>query len=156
MPDANGALFVPAFTGLGSPFWRPDARGALVGLTRGTTRAHVARAVLEAQAFQVRAMTDTFATAGVELLELRADGGAAAMNVLMQLQATNSRLPVRRSASVEATARGAATLAGLSAGWWPSLDALSDIWESTFSATPGDPAVADVTYASWLRAVERA
>jgi glycerol kinase len=154
--DANGASFVPGFTGLGSPFWRPEARGALVGITRGTTKAHVARAVLEAQAHQVRAMTDAFRSAGVELAELRADGGASAMDALLELQASGSRIRVRRSATLEATARGAATLAGLASGMFSSLDDLERTWESTLDVEPQDPSYVDASYAAWLRAIERA
>jgi glycerol kinase len=155
VPDSAGVIFVPAFSGLGSPFWRPDARGSLSGLTRGTSRAHIARAVLEAQAFQVRAITDAFAHAGVALRELRADGGASAMDEMLQLQATLSRLAVRRGASVEATALGAAMIAMLGAGLAESLEELSHHWLSQFEAFPGDAQSADVNYAAWLRAVER-
>ena len=154
--DSAGVIFVPAFSGLGSPFWRAEARGSLTGLTRGTTRAHVARAVLESQAFQVRAMTDAFALAGVSLRELRADGGAAAMDSMLQLQATSSRLLVKRSASLEATARGAACIAMLGAGVVDSLDELSALWSCTYEAVPADAAAPDATYDAWLRAVARA
>ena len=153
--DSGGVSFVPAFTGLGSPFWEPEARGVLTGLTRGSGRAQVARAVVEALAFQVAAMTEAFATAGIELRELRADGGAAAMDLLMRMQSTISRLPVRRSASLEATARGAATLAGLEAGVWSGLDEIASTWSSTLSCEPSDPTLLDATYAAWRRSVER-
>ncbi|HXC19796.1 MAG TPA: glycerol kinase GlpK, partial [Acidimicrobiales bacterium] len=126
--DSAGVQFVPAFTGLGSPFWRSDARGSITGLSRGAGRAQIARALIEALAYQVRAMTDAFRDGGIDLHELRADGGAAAMDLLMQLQATNSRLAVLRSTSLEATARGAATIAGLGAGLWNSLDELNELW----------------------------
>jgi glycerol kinase len=153
--DSAGAIFVPAFTGLGSPFWRPDARGALMGLSRGVTSAHVARAVVEALAFQVRAMTDAFRDGGVDVRELRADGGAAAMDLLMGLQATNSRVTVQRSTTLEATARGAASIAGLASGHWASLEELSDRWRAAATFAPEDPAVVDVGYAAWTRALER-
>ena len=155
VPDSGGVIFVPAFTGLGSPFWRAEARGSLSGLSRASQRGHIARAVHDALAFQVRAMTDAFLNAGVELSELRADGGASAMDSLLQLQATSSRLRVRRSASLEATARGAATIAMLGAGVVDSLEEIGDRWQSTFEAQPSDPLVADTNYAAWLRAVER-
>ena len=155
VPDSGGVIFVPAFTGLGSPFWRPDARGSLSGLSRATQRGHIARAVVDALAFQVRAMTDAFFNSGVALSELRADGGAAAMDSLLALQATSSRLRVRRSASLEATARGAATLAMLGAGVVDSLVELSERWRSTFEALPADAQFADTHYAAWLRATER-
>jgi glycerol kinase len=153
--DSAGAIFVPAFTGLGSPFWRPEARGALMGLSRGVTSAHVARAIVEALAFQVRAMTDAFRGGGVEVRQLRADGGAAAMDLLLSLQATNSRVSVQRSTTLEATARGAAGIAGLAVGRWGSLDELGDLWSSAATFAPEDPIVVDAGYAAWSRAVER-
>ncbi|HUX05031.1 MAG TPA: glycerol kinase GlpK [Acidimicrobiales bacterium] len=156
VPDSAGAQFVPAFTGLGSPFWRSEARGAIMGLSRGVGRAQIARALVEALAYQVRAITDAFADAGVTLREMRADGGAAAMDLLMQLQATNSRLTVRRSRSLEATARGAATLAGLDIGLWGSLDELAALWEYERVFEPGDPLFIDAGYQAWRRALERA
>jgi glycerol kinase len=156
VPDSAGVQFVPAFTGLGSPFWRGDARGAITGLSRGAGRAHIARALVEALAYQVRAMTDAFANGGIKLAEIRADGGAAAMDLLMQLQATNSRLPVLRSRSLEATARGAATVAGLEIGVWRSLDEIAELWEYDRRFDPTDPLVEDQGYQSWSRAVERA
>ncbi|MFZ1062378.1 MAG: FGGY-family carbohydrate kinase, partial [Acidimicrobiales bacterium] len=115
----------------------------------------VARALLEALAFQVRAMTEAFAAAGIALRELRADGGAAAMDSLLQLQATNSRVAVARSASLEATARGAATVAGLEIGLWHSLDQLGELWQSSRRFSPEDPSLVDARYAAWLRACER-
>jgi glycerol kinase len=153
--DCAGAIFVPAFTGLGSPFWRPDARGALMGLSRGVTSAHVARSVVEALAFQVRAMTDAFRDGGIELRELRADGGAAAMDLLMSLQATNSRVVVQRSSSLEATARGAASAAGLAVGHWASLEDVSDRWRPAARFLPEDPTSVDAGYLAWTRALER-
>ena len=156
VPDAGGVCFVPAFTGLGSPFWRSDARGSLMGLSRGSGRAQIARAVVEALAFQVRAMTDAFRDAGVPVQELRADGGAAAMDLLLELQATNSRLRVVRSTSLEATARGAATAAGLEVGVWDSLATLRGLWSSNFTAEPQDPTFVDLGYAAWLQAASRA
>jgi len=154
--NSAGVQFVPAFTGLGSPFWNPDARGALSGLSRGVGRGEIARALVEALAYQVRAITEEFARAGVELVELRADGGAAAMDLLLQLQATNSRVEVLRSSSLEATARGAASLAGLSVGLWSSLGDLADRWSASARFRPAEPLTVDAGYAAWLRAVERA
>lgn len=156
VPDSGGAQFVPAFTGLGSPFWRSDARGSISGLSRGVGRAQIARALIEALAYQVRAMTDAFGDGGISLHELRADGGAAAMDLLMQLQATNSRLSVSRSTSLEATARGAATIAGLGAGLWSSLDELNDLWTFDRRFEPEDPLFVDLGYAAWRRALEHA
>lgn len=156
VPSSDGVAFVPAFTGLGSPFWRADARGAITGLSRGVGRAQIARALVEALAYQVRAMTDAFATASTAPTELRADGGAAEMDLLMQLQATNSRLPVLRSRSLEATARGAATIAGLGAGVYSSLESLAELWEWDRRFEPEDPAVVDAGYDAWRRAVSHA
>lgn len=155
VPDCAGVQFVPAFTGLGSPFWRPDARGAITGLTRGVTRAHIARALIEALAFQVRAMTDVLGDGGLALRELRVDGGASAMDLLLQLQATNSRCDVVRGASLEATARGAASVAGLSLGVWSSLEELSELWHSERRFVPEDPGAVDESYRTWRRGVER-
>jgi glycerol kinase len=154
--DSGGVTFVPAFTGLGSPFWNPDAHGVLMGLSVGTSRSHIARAVVESLAFQVRAMTEAFVRGGIPLLELRADGGASSMDLLMELQATNSRVPVLRSTSLEATARGAAAIAGLGAGIWSSLEELERIWTSDFRVRPDDPKLVDAGYTAWLRSVERA
>ncbi len=154
--DSAGVQFVPAFTGLGSPFWRSDARGSITGLSRGVTRGHIARALVEALAYQVRAMTDAFGDGGIILRELRADGGAAVMDLLLQLQATNSRLPVMRSSSLEATARGAAMLAGLGVGLWSSLSELSQLWTFESRFAPEDPLFADLGYAAWRRAAEHA
>jgi glycerol kinase len=154
--DSAGAQFVPAFTGLGSPFWNPDARGAITGLSRGVGKGQIARALIEALAYQVRAMTDAFAEGGVELRELRADGGAAAMDLLLQLQATNSRVDVLRCATLEATARGAASIAGLECGQWHSLAELGEQWAFDRRFRPGDPLLVDVGYQAWRGALQRA
>jgi glycerol kinase len=154
--DSAGAQFVPAFTGLGSPFWNPDARGAITGLSRGVGKGQIARALIEALAYQVRAMTDAFVDGGVELKELRADGGAAAMDLLLQLQATNSRVDVLRCATLEATARGAASIAGLVSGQWHSLDDLADRWGYERRFRPEDPTLVDLGYRVWRAALLRA
>ena len=154
--DSAGVQFVPAFTGLGSPFWRSDARGSITGLSRGVGRGQIARALIESLAYQVRAMTDAFRDGGIALHELRADGGAAAMDHLMQLQASNSKLTVLRSTSLEATARGAATIAGLGAGLWSSLDELNELWTYDRRFEPEDPLFVDLGYAQWRRALEHA
>ena len=159
--DSAGVCVVPAFTGLGSPFWQPRARGTITGLSRGVGRAHLARALIEGMAFQVRAMTDAFAAGGVTPREIRADGGAAAMDLLLEYQCTASRLPVRRARSLEATARGAATLAGLAAGVWASTDELAELWEGEAPVVARDPAASDAAgvergYAAWLHAAQRA
>ena len=131
--DSGGVFVVPAFTGLGAPYWDARARGAILGLTRGTTRAHVARASLEALAFQNAELIELLrAESGLPVDELLADGGAAANDTLMQLQADLAGVRVRRPASVEATARGAAALAGLSAGIW------SDPGDAGFFAAEAD------------------
>jgi glycerol kinase len=156
VPDSAGAQFVPAFTGLGSPFWRSDARGAITGLSHGVGRGQLARALVEALAYQVRAMTDAFRDGGVDVHELRCDGGAAAMNLLLSLQATNSRVNVLRSSTLEATARGAASIAGLEIGMWTSLDELRERWRPTATFAPEEPLFIDLGYSSWRRALERA
>ena len=153
--DSAGVQFVPAFTGLGSPFWRPDARGAITGLSRGVGKGQIARALVEALAYQVRAMTDAFRRGGVELKEVRCDGGAAAMDLLLQLQATNSRVEVLRSTTLEATARGAASIAGLEIGLWNSLDDLAELWRPQRRFSPQDPSFVDPGYDAWRAAIER-
>ena len=125
VPDTGGVFLVPAFAGLGAPHWDPFARGTIVGITRGTTAAHLARAALESIALQVADLVDAMsADSGLALSELRVDGGAAANNMLMQLQADVLGAPVVRPAVTETTALGAAYLAGLAVGVWPSADAL--------------------------------
>jgi glycerol kinase len=156
--DSGGVTFVPALTGLGSPWWDPSARGTITGITRGAGRAQFARACVEAMAFQVRDMTDAMAAASaVPLTALRADGGAAAMDLLLQLQAEQSRLPVTRPRSLESTALGVATVAGLAEGVWGSLDDLAGLWEADTTFEPVLPVeLTDAVYAVWQRAVERA
>ena len=139
VPDAGGVMFVPAFTGLGAPYWAPDARGTIVGLTRGTTVAHIARAALESIAFQSAALLqamnrDVIAAGGVPVSELRVDGGACVNDLLMQIQADLLGIPVVRPAVTETTALGAAYLAGLHAGVYQNLQDLSRQWriERTF------------------------
>ena len=157
VPDAEGVYIVPAFTGLGAPYWDMYARGAIVGLTRGTTKAHFARAVLDAIAFQVtdlvRAMNDD---APCPLTTLRVDGGASVSDILMQTQADLLRLPVDRPAQVETTAFGAAALAGLSAGVWGSLEELERLRLSQHVFLPRrDETACAADYVQWHRAVER-
>ena len=130
VPDSGGVCFVPAFTGLGSPHWDPHARGTIVGLSRGSTRAHIARAALEAIAFQsAELLTAMQRDAAQPLLELRVDGGATVNDLLMQFQADLLGVPVVRPKITETTALGAAYLAGLAAGFWSSLDELSQKWQ---------------------------
>ncbi|HVX20030.1 MAG TPA: glycerol kinase [Acidimicrobiales bacterium] len=155
--DSGGVTVVPAFTGLGSPWWDPRARGTVTGLTRGAGRAQLARATVEAMAFQVRDMVDAMVAAtGQPLRQLRADGGAAAMDLLLQLQADQAQVPVVRPRSVESTALGAATLAGLAEGVWGSLDDLATRWRPEVEKRPAvDRELADLAYGPWLRAVQR-
>jgi glycerol kinase len=156
--DTGGVVFVPAFTGLGSPWWDPYARGAVLGLTRGSGRGHIARAVVEAMAWQtadvVEAMT---AASGRTITELRADGGASVMDVLCQLQADVLGVPVRRPAVKETTALGAAYLAGIAEGVWPTPAAAAAAWKEEAAYAPAMPQE-EVTRrrAEWRRGVERA
>jgi glycerol kinase len=153
--DSGGVVFVPALTGLGAPHWDPTARGTVLGITRGTTRAHLARATLDAIAFEVRDVVDAMTTeAGVTLESLQVDGGASANNLLCQLQADQLGAPVQRPGILETTALGAAFLAGLGTGVWSSTDELAATWrlDRRFDPTPG--VRDDGTHARWLRAVE--
>ena len=152
--DANGATFVPAFAGLGSPWWDPSARGTLMGLSRGVSRAHVARAVVDSLGFLGRAMLDAMRAGGVELTELRVDGGAVAMDPLCQLLADGAALRVRRPVSLEATAIGAALLAGVATEGL-TLRELEDSWAAEASFDPQENLAADAAYAAWLDAVAR-
>ena len=135
VPDSGGVMLVPAFTGLGAPYWKPDARGTITGLTRGTTIAHIARAALESIAYQSAALLqamsrDAVAAGGAPVTELRVDGGASVNNLLMQFQADLLGIPVVRPACVETTALGAAYLAGLSSGMYQSTQELSALWKA--------------------------
>jgi glycerol kinase len=157
VPDSGGVVFVPALAGLGAPDWDPSARGAIFGVTRGTTRAHLARATLDAIAFQVRDVVDAMATdAGVALPELSVDGGASGNDLLCELQADQLGVPVRRPAVRETTGLGAAFLAGLGTGVWSSTAELATTWrlDRRFEPTPGRRDGPD--HARWRRAVERA
>lgn len=139
--DTDGVYLVPAFAGLGAPHWDAYARGTLVGLTRGTTKAHIARAALEGIAFQVADVLDAMREdAGLPIEELRVDGGAAANDLLMQFQADIIGVPVVRPKVIETTALGAAYLAGLSSGFWSSLDELSEVWQTDRVFQPQMPA----------------
>ncbi len=156
-PDSGGVYVVPAFTGLGSPWWDPYARGTIVGITRGTSKAHLARAVIEAMAYQTRDAVEAMSAAsGTTLAALRVDGGASVMDVLLQMQSDQLGVVVQRPIDQETTALGAAYLAGLAEGVWPSLDAINDRWEidATFEPEP-DRTFTDLGHASWLRAVQR-
>ena len=158
VPDSGGVVVVPAFTGLGAPYWDMYARGAILGVTRGTGRAHVARAVLECIAYQVTdLMLAMRQDAGCDITALRVDGGASVSDILMQLQADLLRIPVDRPEMVETTAFGAAALAGLSCGVWSGLDELPRLRRSQRVFLPTRPqADCDRDYRLWKRAVSRA
>jgi len=158
VPDSGGIVLVPAFTGLGSPWWDPWARGTVLGLTRGVGRAHLARAVLEAMAFSTRDVVEAMArSAGRHVLELRVDGGAAVNDLLLQLQADQLQVPVVRPVVTETTALGAALLAGLAEGVWDSTDDAASAWraERTFEPSMSAGGAAG-PYETWLHAVDRA
>ena len=148
--DSGGVVFVPALTGLGAPYWIPDARGTVFGLTRGTKRGHLARATLEALAFQVRDVFDAMSQTGVRLTSLRVDGGASANNLLMQIQSDLLQLPIERPYQVESTALGAAYLAGLGVGLW-SMEDLEGISKVETRFTPNKELEAE--YQRWKKAV---
>jgi glycerol kinase len=155
--DTGGVYVVPAFTGLGAPWWDPYARGTIVGITRGTSRAHIARAVVEAMALQTADVVDAITRATrTDVPEMRIDGGASVMDLLCQLQADLLGVPVRRAAVQETTALGAAFLAGLAEGVWDSPAAVNATWTAEASFAP---AMADDErarrLAEWRRAVER-
>lgn len=157
VPDSDGVFVVPAFTGLGSPWWDPYARGTIVGITRGTTRAHIARAVVESMTYQTRDVVDAMvAASGTPITDLRVDGGASVMDDMLQMQADQLGVTVRRPVDQETTAIGAAFLAGLAEGVWPDLDAIQAAWQldATFEPEP-DRTVSDTAHAQWLRAVDR-
>lgn len=155
--STDGVFVVPAFTGLGSPYWDPYARGTIVGITRGIGRAHIARAVVESIAYQVRDVVDAMERAsGTELGELRVDGGASVMDLLMQLQADQLQAPVVRPVVAESTALGAAFAAGLAEGVWGSTEEVLSSWQELDRFTPQAPKeIADLFHGEWTRAVER-
>jgi glycerol kinase len=155
--DTGGVYVVPAFAGLGSPYWDPYARGTIVGITRGTGRAEITRAVVESMAFQVRDVVDAMvAASGTPIVDLRIDGGASVMDLLCQFQADQLGVTVQRPLDQETTALGAAFLAGLAEGIWASTDDIAAAWtlEAEFTPDP-DRTTADTLHAQWLRAVER-
>ena len=158
VPDTNGCYVVPAFTGLGAPYWDQYARGAIVGLTRGVNKNHIIRATLESIAYQVSDVLEAMkADAGIELTSLKVDGGASANNVLMQLQADILQATVLRPVCVETTALGAAYLAGLAAGYWSGTEDIRRNWAVDRTFTPSiSPAQRDEKVQGWRRAVQRA
>jgi glycerol kinase len=154
--DSGGVVFVPALTGLGAPHWDPYARGTIVGITRGTTAAHIARATLESIAFQTRDVVEAMRTgAGMEITELKADGGASVDDLLMQLQADALGVPVRRPRVLETTALGAAYLAGLGTGVWASRDEVASHWQLDREFLPADVPDLEAGYGRWKAAVQR-
>ena len=162
VPDSGGVMMVPAFTGLGAPYWNAEARGTITGLTRGTTVAHIARAALESIAYQSAALLqamsrDAVAAGGAPVAELRVDGGACVNDLLMQFQADLLGIPVLRPEVTETTALGAAYLAGLSTGFFKDIEQLSTLWrvERRFMPTMGRPQ-ADEAMGRWEHAVRQA
>ena len=157
VPDSGGVYLVPAFAGLGAPHWDPYARGTIVGITRGTTAAHIARAAVESIAFQVADLLDaTRDDSGIDLAELRVDGGAAANDHLLQFQADLLGATVVRPKVTETTALGAAYLAGLAVGFWDSTEALAKHWQVDRRFEPSiQPAVAAARRAEWREALNR-
>ena len=157
VPDTGGVHFVPALSGLGAPYWDPHARGTIVGITRGTTKAHLARATLEAIAFQSAELIEAMAAdSGIPLAELRVDGGATASNLLMQMQADLLGVPVVRPKVTETTALGAAYLAGLATGFWKDEAEIASMWsrDRVFEPTLSRGESAS-RLSEWKRAVER-
>ncbi len=158
VPDSDGVFFVPALTGLGAPDWDPYARGAILGITRGTTDAHIARAALDGIAFQVADLVFAMASdRGGEIKELRVDGGAAVNDLLLQMQADILQTPVVRPTVLETTALGAAYLAGLATGFYKSLEDVRSHWQADRTFEPRMSADrAGALHARWRKAVERA
>ncbi len=157
VPDSGGVYLVPAYAGLGAPHWDPYARGTIVGMTRGTTAAHIARAALESIAFQVADLLEAAQSdAGIDLPELRVDGGAAANNCLLQFQADVLGVPVVRPKVTETTALGAAYLAGLAVGFWDSIETVAKHWQvdRRFEPSAQSPAVA-ARRGEWHEALNR-
>lgn len=161
VPDSGGVVVVPAFTGLGAPYWKPHARGAIVGLSRGSTMAHIARAALESIAFQSAALLqamnrDAIAAGALPLREVRVDGGAAANDLLMQFQADMLGIPVVRPRIIETTALGAAYLAGLTSGVYADQQALSNLWQAERTFIPQcDASAAAERMLDWEQAVRQ-
>lgn len=155
--DTGGVYFVPAFAGLGSPWWDPYARGALFGLTRGSGRAEIVRAVVEAMAYQTRDVVEVMEkSAGLKVSELRVDGGAAVMDFLCQFQANQLGVTVRRALVSETTALGAAYLAGLAVGTWSKAEAITRNWKEDRSFSPiGNRELGDRQHAKWKMALDR-
>lgn len=157
MPDTGGVYFVPAFTGLGAPYWDMYARGAIFGITRGTRREHLIRAAVESTAYQTGELIEAVRRdTGLPVREMRVDGGAARDNFLLQFQADISGICLRRPAVRESTARGAAFLAGLATGVWSGLDELAACWKCEREFLPQmEQARREELLHNWKKAVER-
>lgn len=154
--DSAGVVFVPALTGLGSPWWDPNARGSLLGLTRGTGRAEIARATIEAMAYSTRDVVDAMSTnASTTIKRLRVDGGACVMDLLLQIQADQLGVNVERPVNQQATVLGSAFLAGLAEGVWENTEQIQQAWEIDRLFEPQQHRADDAGYRNWLRAVER-
>jgi glycerol kinase len=158
VPDAGGVYLVPAFVGLGAPHWDSNARGAILGITRGTTAAHLARAALDAMAYQSRELVETMERdMGKRFTELKVDGGASVNDALMQFQADQLGIPVKRPAVSETTALGAAYLAGLAVGYWSDLSQIERNWAQAREFTPSMSVEhRERLYRGWQKAVSRA
>ncbi len=157
VPDSGGVYFVPAFVGLGAPYWNQNARGTIVGLTRGTTKGHLARAALESMAYQTRDVLDAMQQdSGIHLKSLKVDGGASANNLLLQFQADLLGVTVERPVVQETTALGAAYLAGLAVGFWKDQKDVHRNWALDREFQPQESkAACDAKYARWQAAVKR-
>ena len=157
VPDSNGVIIVPAFTGLGAPYWDSYARGTIVGLTRGANKAHICRAALEAIAFQVKDELDCMKEdSGIEITSLKVDGGACVSDLMMQFQADILNTAVYRPENTETTVTGAALLAGLATGYWSSKDELKKIWKINAIFEPNmDQETRTARYDQWINAVKR-
>ena len=155
--NSGGVVIVPAFSGLGSPWWDPNARGIIFGLTRGVGKAELARATIEAMAFQTRDIIEAIKNNGISTPEkLKVDGGASVMDLLMQFQADQLKIPVIRSYNTESTAMGAAFLAGLSGGVWESLEEIENLWKGDKPFLPNvNNTLSEKLYENWLDAVAR-
>jgi len=154
--DTGGVMFVPALTGLGSPWWDPNARGTIVGLTRGTGRPEIARATIEAMVYQTRDVVEAMGeSAATTISRLRVDGGASVMDMMLQMQADQLGVPVERPKNQQTTVMGAAYLAGIAEGFWSSSDAVSQAWELDAAFSPAADTDRDTDYAHWKRAVDR-
>ena len=154
--DSGGVVVVPAFTGLGSPWWDPHARGIICGITRGTSRAHIARAVVQSMTYQTRDVVEAMVRAtGVPLIDMRVDGGAAVMDMMLQMQADQLGVTVVRPKDLETTALGAAYLAGLAEGVWPTLQSITESWQLDRTFTPQPTPTTASEYLLWSRAVQR-